>query len=160
MRQAEIIAVGKVNASYFRDGCAEYLKRIGPMCRLTVTEIPESKLSGSGDAAERQVIEAESRKIEEHLSKEKNLFRIAMCIEGKQMSSEMLAELIGRQTDAGKKPAFIIGGSLGLSDELKNSADLKLSMSEMTFPHQLARLMLLEQIYRALTILGNIKYHK
>lgn len=160
MRQVEILSVGKLSMSFLKDGCAEYEKRLRPMCKLTLTELPETKLLGDSAAQEQAVIESEGDKVLAHLEKQKNAYVIAMCVEGKGMTSEALACSIESATDSGKKVVFVIGGSLGLSDRVKKRADVRLSVSQMTFPHQLAKLLLLEQVYRAFTIIGNIKYHK
>ncbi len=159
MLSIDIVCVGKLSQSFLRDGCAEYVKRISSFAKLTVTELSETKLADESKAGEQRVIEDESARIMAHLSKKKQLV-VAMCVEGKKLSSTELATYISRAQNDTSAIAFVIGGSLGLSEELKNSADLKLSVSDMTFPHQLFRLMLLEQIYRAQTINCNIKYHK
>lgn len=159
MLSIDIVCVGKLSQSFLRDGCAEYIKRISPFAKLTVTELSEAKLTDEGGAGERRVIEDESARIKAHLSKKKQLV-VAMCVEGKRLSSSELAAYISRAQNETSAIAFVIGGSLGLSEELKKNADLRLSVSDMTFPHQLFRLMLLEQIYRAQTINNNIKYHK
>ena len=161
MLNVNIITVGKLKESYLRDACSEYTKRLGGFCKLTVTEIPESKLPDS--PSEKEILNAlsnEGKNIANFLS-ENNSYNVVMCIEGKQMSSEKLAEKIGRISVEGKsKLNFVIGSSFGIAEEIKNLADLKLSMSEMTFPHQLARVMLLEQLYRSFQILNGGKYHK
>ncbi len=160
MRQLEIAAVGRLSAPFLREGCAEYQKRLAPLCRLELTELPETRLQGEGPAAEQRVIEAEGDRFLELLQRRKKVYTIAMCVEGRQLSSPQLAERIREVTDSGSRALFLIGGSLGLSQRVKDRADLCLSISAMTLPHQLARLVLLEQVYRSLTIIGNIKYHK
>ncbi len=149
MQTINIICVGKLKEQYLKDAQKEYAKRLTAFCKLNIIELDESM---KGPEEEGKAI----------LNKiEKDAFVSAMCIEGKQMSSEKLAEEISRKATEGKSNlTFIIGGSLGLSDDVKNRADIRLSMSEMTFPHHLARIMLEEQIYRAYQINSNGKYHK
>lgn len=159
MFTVEIFAVGKLNAAYFRDGCAEYEKRLTRFCNIKVTQADEEKLQNERDSEKQRVIEAESARLEK-LMKDKKLFTVALCSEGKQYTSEELAALIKRLQMTHSGAAFLIGGSLGLSGELKKTADLRLSLGSITLPHQLARLVLLEQLYRAFTINENIKYHK
>ena len=161
MLNVNIITVGKLKEAYLRDACAEYAKRLGGFCKLTVTELPESKLPD--DPSEKEIgiaLSKEGKAIKDLLS-ENNSYNVVMCIEGKQMPSEKLAEMIGRVSVEGKsKINFVIGSSFGIAEEIKKLADLRLSMSEMTFPHQLARVMLMEQLYRSLQILNGGKYHK
>jgi 23S rRNA (pseudouridine1915-N3)-methyltransferase len=149
MQTINIICVGKLKEQYLKDAQKEYAKRLTAFCKLNIIELDESM---KGPEEEGKAI----------LNKiEKDAFVYAMCIEGKQMSSEKLAQEISRKATEGKSNlTFIIGGSLGLSDDVKNRADIRLSMSEMTFPHHLARIMLEEQIYRAYQINSNGKYHK
>lgn len=149
MQTINIICVGKLKEQYLKDAQKEYAKRLTAFCKLNIIELDESM---KGPEEEGKAI---LKKIE------KDAFVYAMCIEGRQMSSEKLAEEISRRATEGKSNlTFIIGGSLGLSDDVKNRADIRLSMSEMTFPHHLARIMLEEQIYRACQINSNGKYHK
>ena len=161
MLGVNIIAIGKLKEAYLRDACAEYAKRLGGFCKMKITEIPESKLPD--DPSEKEIdiaLSNEGKEIEKKIS-ENNSYNIVMCIEGKQMPSERLAEKIEQVSLEGKsKINFVIGSSFGISEEIKKLADLRLSMSEMTFPHQLARVMLLEQLYRSFQILGGGKYHK
>ncbi|NLC78228.1 MAG: 23S rRNA (pseudouridine(1915)-N(3))-methyltransferase RlmH [Ruminococcaceae bacterium] len=159
MLSIDIVCVGKLSQPFFREGCEEYIKRLSPFAKITVSELSETKLTSEGAAAEKRVIEEESARIEAHIAKKKALV-VAMCVEGKKLSSTGLAEYIERAKNETSAIAFVIGGSLGLSEEFKRRADLRLSVSDMTFPHQLFRLMLLEQLYRAETINNNIKYHK
>ena len=149
MQTINIICVGKLKEQYLKDAQKEYAKRLTAFCKLNIIELDESM---KGPEEEGKAI----------LNKiEKDAFVYAMCIEGKQMSSEKLSEEISRKATEGKSNlTFIIGGSLGLSDDVKNRADIRLSMSEITFPHHLARIMLEEQIYRAYQINSNGKYHK
>ena len=160
MNSIEVIAVGALHKGFLEDGCAEYMKRMKNFFRFQMTELTEQKLVSDDEQGIKKVIDMEGEKILKALDKKQDPFIVAMCIEGKTMKSEELAGLMKDLEPQGRKLVFIIGGSYGLSDEVKKLADLKLSMSPMTFPHQLARLMLLEQIYRAGTINAGIKYHK
>ncbi|EEG30782.1 putative rRNA large subunit m3Psi methyltransferase RlmH [[Clostridium] methylpentosum DSM 5476] len=159
MLTVDVICIGKCKEGYWRDACAEYSKRLRPFCRLNVVELSENRIGDSPKEAEiNRVIETEGKSI---LAKLGSQFVVAMCIEGKQLPSAGLAGKLQQIALSGRSSiAFVIGGSYGLSDEVKARADLRLSMSEMTFPHQLARVMLLEQIYRAFSINANTKYHK
>ena len=143
-----------------RDAMAEYMKRLSPYCKISVLELPESKVSASPSSSEiENAIIDEGKKILAKIPSGSYVF--SMCIEGKQLSSEQLADQILHVTVSGKSSiVFIIGGSFGLSDDVKKLSDFKLSMSKMTFPHQLARVLLTEQLYRAFSINNNGKYHK
>lgn len=156
-----IIAVGKLKEDYLKAASAEYAKRLSSFCKFTVTEIPEYRLPDDPSPKEiSAALDAEGEVIAEKLPKG-NSFNIAMCIEGKQMSSEKFADVLGNAAVSGKSTVnIIIGSSCGLSENIKRNADLRLSMSEMTFPHQLARVMIIEQVYRAFMINSGKKYHK
>ena len=156
-----IIAVGKLKEDYLKAASAEYAKRLSSFCKFTVTEIPEYRLPDDPSPKEiSAALDAEGEVIAEKLLKG-NSFNIAMCIEGKQMSSEKFAAVLENAAVSGKSTVnIIIGSSCGLSENIKRSADLRLSMSEMTFPHQLARVMIIEQVYRAFMINSWKKYHK
>lgn len=158
MLTVNLICIGKLKENYLRDAQAEYTKRLGAFCKLNVIELSESKLPNNpSDSEIAKCIEAEGQIISSKLKG----YLIPMCIEGKHLSSEELSSKIDEISLNGMSEiSFIIGGSYGLSNEVKQKADLKLSMSKMTFPHQLARVMLLEQIYRAFQISSNGKYHK
>ena len=157
MQKVTILCVGKLKEKFYIDAAAEYVKRLQRLCRLEIVELPEQKLPESPAPAE--IEQAEAAAIREKLPKGGAL--VAMCIEGKPCSSE---ELSRRLTDFGVQGktqiTFLIGGSVGLDEELKRQADWRLSMSPMTFPHHMARIMLLEQIYRAYQIASGAKYHK
>lgn len=161
MLNVNLIVVGKLKESYFREACAEYVKRLGAFCKLKITEIPESRLPD--DPSEKEIkaaLSAEAKAMRNLLSG-KDCFNIALCIEGTMLSSEKLAEKIGEVSVSGKSTLnFVIGSSFGIDGEIKKMCGLRLSMSEMTFPHMLARVMILEQIYRAFRILNGGKYHK
>ena len=153
-----IVCVGKLKEKYWRDACDEYIKRLGAYCNVAVTEIKESRLAGEGEKAEAAVKEAEGRDI---LARIDGSFVIALDVKGKKLSSEALAEKMDALALEGKSDiAFVIGGSLGLSPAVLDRADLRLSFSDMTFPHQMMRVILLEQIYRAYKINRGETYHK
>lgn len=153
-----LIVIGKLKESYLRDACGEYIKRLGRYCTFELHELEECRLSDSPSDKE---IAAALKKEAEQIKKYARGMIVPMCIEGKQLTSP---ELSGKITEAGvsgqSTVTFIIGSSFGLDAEIKEMGALKLSMSKMTFPHQLARVMLLEQIYRAFQIAEGGKYHK
>ena len=160
MLNITIIAVGKLKEQYLRDASAEYQKRLSAFCKLSIIEIPPEKLSDNPSAKEiENALNNEAKKIFEKIPKGAKVY--SMCIEGKQRSSEELSEEIDNlAVEGASNIVFIIGGSFGLSDEVKKLSAFRLSMSKMTFPHQIARIMLLEQIYRAMQISIGTKYHK
>ena len=158
MLTVKLICIGKLKESYLRDAQAEYQKRLGAFCKIEVIELAEYRLPDNpSDAQIEKGLTEEGKVI---LAKASGTL-IPMCIEGKMLSSTQLADRISKLALEGESTlSFIIGGSFGLSDEVKSRGSLKLSMSPMTFPHQLARVMLLEQIYRAFQINAGGKYHK
>lgn len=160
MININIICIGKLKEDYLRSACAEYQKRLGAFCKLKITEFTPSRLPDNPNETQiASALEEESKQILSKISANEAV--IAMCIEGKMLSSEKLSEEIENYALKGfGSICFIIGGSHGLSDSVKARANFKLSMSPMTFPHQLARVMLLEQIYRAFMISNGGKYHK
>ncbi len=160
MLNVTLLCVGKLKEDYWRAACAEYEKRLGAFCRFRLIEVAEERLPDNPSTAQiAATIEAEGRRLLEKLPKEAAV--IPLCIEGKELDSPALAGYIDRLAVGGTSHvALVIGGSWGLSDEVKNRASLRLSMSPMTFPHQLARVMVLEQIYRAFHISSGGKYHK
>lgn len=148
MLRIQLICVGKLKERFYIDACDEYFKRLQRYCALERAELPETGDLERDGAAVLGKIPAGS-------------FVVALCVEGEAFSSEELAELLSEQTLRGKsRVTFVIGGSDGLSDAVKKAADVRLSMSRMTFPHHLARVMLLEQLYRAESIQNNSRYHK
>ena len=160
MIKINIIAVGKLKESYLCDACAEYLKRLKAFAKTEIIEIGEYRCSDNPSPSEiKTVIEKEGEII---LSKiPKGSFVIPMCIEGKQLSSEEFSSKLSEVMLGGcGEFTFIIGGSFGLSDKVKQAGNLKLSFGKITLPHQLMRVVLLEQIYRAFSIMNNSKYHK
>lgn len=159
MLNVNIICVGKLKESYLRAAIEEYSKRMRTLCKLSVIELAEERTTDNPSAAEIQkTVSAESERILQKLGKSD--YVVAMCVEGKNLSSEELSAKLGEIAQISGSVDFIIGGSWGLSDALKARADFKLSMGKMTFPHQLFRVMLLEQIYRAFQISKGTKYHK
>ena len=161
MIRINIICIGKIKEKYFTDAIGEYSKRLSSFCKFSIIELNEEKIRNNtpnqGQIAE--VLNAEGKRILQKL--DSSDYVIAMCIEGRLMSSEELSNVIDGAAISGKSTVdFIIGGSYGLSEDVKNRADLRLSMSRMTFPHQMARMILSEQIYRAFEISSNGKYHK
>ena len=161
MMTVEIICVGKLKEKYWQDAAAEYTKRLGRFCSVKITELPEVRLNGSSKADEAAVINAESEAIAAKLLPGPGSFSIALAVKGKALSSEGLAEKMADLALLGKsRIVFVIGGSLGLSEGLIKSCDMSLSFSAMTFPHQLMRVVLLEQIYRAFKINAGETYHK
>ena len=155
-----IICIGKLKESYWRDAVTEYGKRLSSYCSLEIVELKEARLpANAGFAEEEQVKLTEGRDI---LSKiDKNDFVISLEIKGKSQTSEAFAAKLKYLALSGKSTIdFVIGGSLGLSNEVSARADMKLSFSDMTFPHQMMRVILLEQIYRAFKINKNEPYHK
>ena len=154
-----IIALGKLKEKYLTDAVSEYTKRLSAFCKAQINELtPVNLPENPSDAEIENALLKEASLIK---SKMQNGYTIAMCIEGKQISSEELATKISDIGVMGKSAInIIIGSSFGLHDSIKRESDFKLSFSKMTFPHQLARVMLLEQIYRAYTINNNKRYHK
>lgn len=159
MLSITILAVGGLKEQYLQAACAEYSKRLSAYCKLHIVEIPEYRLSSAPSPAEiEQGLQMESKQILGKIPK--NAHIIPLCIEGPMLSSQQLAAKFEAFSVQTSHLAFIIGGSYGLSSSIKEAAHLQLSMSKMTFPHQLARVMLLEQIYRAMSIRAGAKYHK
>ena len=160
MLSVRLICVGKLGEKFWADAVKEYEKRLGAYCRLEIVELPEPRLPQAPSAGEvRQALEKEAGLIEEKLPQGAAV--VALCVEGRTMSSEQLADYLGRLTVSGtSRVCLVIGGSCGLSERIKQRAALRLSMSPMTFPHHLARVMVLEQVYRALNIAAGGKYHK
>lgn len=159
MIAVKLVCVGKLKESWLSAACAEYVKRLSRYCQLTVAELAEQTLPEKPSAAQ---ISAALDKEGEAISKAcEGHFVIAACVEGDQKSSEELSAALDRLSAAGRgRIAFVVGSSHGLSEKIKRSADMRLSVSKMTFPHQLFRVMLLEQIYRAFSISAGAKYHK
>jgi len=155
----DIIAVGKLKEKYLKDAIAEYSKRLSRFTNLNIIELADEKIQDNPSEKEmEQVKEAEGKAIMAKIKPDS--YVISLCVEGKQMSSEKLSEKLESIMMTNSNITFIIGGSLGLADVIKVRSDLRLSFSEMTFPHQLMRVILLEQIYRGFKIMRNESYHK
>ena len=155
-----VVCIGKLKEKYWVDAIKEYSKRLSKYCTFTIDELKEERLPDNASPAEEEAVKvAEGKSI---LKKIKNTaYVITLEIKGKQLSSEQLADKMDQLALDGKSDVvFVIGGSLGLSDEVSQRSDFKLSFSPMTFPHHLARIMVLEQIYRAEAIQAGSKYHK
>lgn len=144
MMTVKIVCVGTLKEAYWRDACAEYEKRLSAFCKCKTVALSESSPSQEKDA----------------ILKECEGVVVALCVEGKPMTSEDLAKKIADVSQVSSKITFVIGSSCGLDDAVKKRADLRLSFSSFTFPHQMMRVILLEQIYRAFTIQRNMTYHK
>ncbi len=160
MVEIRIISVGKIKEKYWNDAIAEYQKRLSRYCRLTINAAADEKTPDSAsEAEERQIRETEGARIMRLLRDQD--YVIALEIQGKALDSEELAMKLQNLMVTGKSSiAFVIGGSLGLSDEVVRRADYRLSFSRMTFPHQMMRVILLEQIYRSFRIMNHEPYHK
>lgn len=155
-----IITVGKLKERYFKEAVEEYSTRLSKYCKLDIVEVPDEKAPENlSHAQELNIIQKEGQGILKHIKED--AYVVALAIQGKQLSSEGLAEFINNLGIKGKSNiAFVIGGSLGLSDEVLKRADYQLSFSKMTFPHQLMRVVLLEQVYRGFRIIKGEPYHK
>ena len=160
MLSVKLICVGKMKEKFFLDAFAEYQKRLQAYCRLELVEPTEQRLGENPSEKEIDAaLEREAREILKAVPPDAYL--VTLCVEGKQMPSEGMAELIRARENSGRpKLCFVIGGSFGLAPEIKARADKRLSMSEMTFPHHLARVMLIEQLYRGFKINEGSRYHK
>ena len=160
MLAVKLICVGKMRERFYTEAFAEYQKRLQSLCRLELVEIAEQRL---GDAPSPREIAAALEKEGAEILKAipADAYTVALCVEGEQMPSEDMAELIRARENSGKpKLCFVIGGSYGLAGSVKRRADQRLSMSKMTFPHHLARVMLIEQLYRGFKINEGSRYHK
>ncbi len=159
MMKCKLIALGSLKEKFFKDAAAEYQKRLSRFCSLEICEIepvrlPDNPSQGEVNTALKREAELIFKKIPQ------NTKVIALCVEGKEISSEGLARELNAASNLGQSICFIIGSSYGLSDEVKSRADLRLSLSQMTFPHKLFRIMLLEQLYRGFMINQGSTYHK
>jgi 23S rRNA (pseudouridine1915-N3)-methyltransferase len=145
MQKIYFVVVGKIKESFYRDAVAEYVKRLSRFAKTEIKELPE----GATPEAEADDILRACKG-----------YVVALAVEGEKLSSEGLAKRIQKLTNEGKDITFVIGSSCGLSDRVKTAADLRLSFSDMTFPHQLMRVILAEQVYRAFMINAGATYHK
>lgn len=155
-----IVAVGKIKEKYLKDAIEEYSKRLSRFCKLKITEVADEPMSDRpSDSEKAQILKKEAEKINSAIGTTDVL--VTLCVEGKQLPSEKFARFFADGCLSGASTfTFVIGGSLGLLEDIKAKSKLKLSFSEMTFPHQLMRVILLEQIYRAFKINANESYHK
>lgn len=160
MVSVKVICIGKIKESFFRDAIGEYTKRLSRYCSFEIKELSESPISDNPSEAEiKGALKKEAQQIRAQIPA--GAYTVALCIEGKELSSEELSKKIEEASLLGKgKMCFIIGSSFGLDEEIKKECALRLSFSRMTFPHQLFRVLLCEQIYRAFSIANNSKYHK
>ncbi|MGN0494101.1 MAG: 23S rRNA (pseudouridine(1915)-N(3))-methyltransferase RlmH [Acutalibacteraceae bacterium] len=159
MMKITVIALSSLKEKYLKDAAAEYIKRLRAYCDLNIVELDPIRLPEKPSTAE--INAALDREAELILKKipDGNIV-ISLCIEGKQPSSEELAYLVEENSSIGRGLTFIIGSSCGLAEKIKRRSDIRLSFSKMTFPHQLFRIMLLEQLYRAFKINSGGSYHK
>ena len=160
MLNVKLICVGKMREKFYIDAFEEYRKRLQAYCRPELLEIPEQRLGER--PAEKEISAALAREGQEILKAvPADAYLVALCVEGRQMPSEGIAALIRERENSGRpRLCFVIGGSFGLAEAVKQRADRRLSMSEMTFPHHLARVMLIEQVYRGFKINEGSQYHK
>lgn len=159
MMNIHLCCVGKLKERFYEEGCGEYIKRLGRYCHLTVTEVADEKAPEELSLKEQtQVKEKEGKRLLATIGAKEHV--IALAIGGKKYTSEKMAERIGTLESQGKDVCLVIGGSLGLSQEVLFRANETLSLSDLTLPHRLARLVLLEQLYRCFKILHHEAYHK
>ena len=159
MANVTIITVGSLKEGYLKEAVAEYKKRLSQYARVDEIELKEERINNEDNRAE--IDSALSREADKIISAmPKDSFKIALCVEGKQYTSEELAKLIGDGCDRGGKITLVIGSSYGLSERVKKECDVRLSFSKLTFPHQLMKVILFESLYRSFTILTGKRYHK
>ena len=159
MLNVTVITVGTLKEAYLREAAVEYEKRLGAFCKLELIQLKETKLSESPtDAQISAALSAEGRQILAAIPP--RAYRIAMCVEGTQLSSEQLAKKLEEIGQTHGTLCLIIGSSYGIAPEVKSACDYRLSVSKLTFPHQLMRVLLLETLYRSLGIIKGTKYHK
>lgn len=160
MLAVKFICVGRMREKFYIDAFSEYTKRLQSLCKFEIVEPAEQRLSENpSDKEVKAALDKEAQDIMKAIPND--AYVVAMCVEGKQMPSEGMGELIAARENSGKpRLCFVIGGSFGLADSVKARADMKLSMSKMTFPHHLARVILIEQLYRGFKINEGSRYHK
>ena len=160
MLTVKLICVGKMRERFYIDAFEEYKKRLNAYCRFECEEVSEYRLPEKPSQAEiESALQREAQNIERLIPSD--AYVVALCVEGREIESEAMAELISQRENSGKpKLCFLIGGSFGMAECIKNRANFKLSMSKMTFPHHLARVMLAEQLYRGYKIREGSQYHK
>ena len=157
--QITFITVGNLKEKYLVDGIAEYKKRLSIYAKVDDIELKEVKISNEDNLAEiNNALNQEGEKIIERIPD--GAYVVALCVEGKGIDSVALARIVKGAQDSTGKICFVIGSSYGLADSVKSRADFRLSLSKLTYPHQLARLMLFESVYRSMTIINNKRYHK
>lgn len=157
MLKVKIVAVGKIKEKYFIDAINEYAKRLSRYANFSIVEVKEENfVIEPNDSEKAEILRREGANIKKELSG----YIVAMCIEGKKLSSVDLANTLDKIKNSNSEITFIIGGSYGIDESVKKLANLKLSISDMTFPHTLCRVLLVEQIYRAFSIINDGKYHK
>jgi 23S rRNA (pseudouridine1915-N3)-methyltransferase len=156
----DILCVGKIKEKYWNDAISEYSKRLSRYCKLEIIEVQDEKTPDNApESVEKQIKDKEGQKLLKYL--DPKALKFALAIDGKRFSSTGFADVIQNESVQGcSRMQFVIGGSLGLSDEVLKTCDRKLSFSDMTFPHQMMRVILLEQIYRAYRIINGEPYHK
>ena len=154
-----LIVMGTLKEEYWRAAAAEYEKRLSAFCKIRVVQLKEERLPERPSEGEiRQALEREAAAILAQIPPK--AYRIAMCVEGKQLSSEEFAEKLGQISESHGEVCLIIGSSFGLAESVKNSCQMRLSVSRLTLPHQLMRVLLLEAVYRGFNILKGTRYHK
>ena len=160
MLAVKFICVGRMREKFYIEAFSEYTKRLQSLCKFEIVEPAEQRLSENpSDKEIKTALDKEAQDIMKAIPND--AYVVAMCVEGKQIPSEGMGELIQQRENSGKpRLCFVIGGSFGLADSVKQRADMKLSMSKMTFPHHLARVMLIEQLYRGFKINEGSRYHK
>ena len=158
--EIRILSVGKIKEKYLTEGIKEYSKRLSRYCKLSFFQVPDEKTPDrASDALQTQIKDTEGERLMKHIREQD--YVIALAIEGEMLDSVELSKRIERLGVEGKSSlVFVIGGSLGMSEVLLKRADMKLSFSKMTFPHQLMQMILLEQIYRGFRIMNHEPYHK
>ena len=159
MLKITVVSVGKMKEKFFLQGVEEYSKRLSRYANVNIIELKDEPTPDAPTDKEReQILSKEGERIKEKIPKD--AYIISLCVEGKQLSSEEFSDVLRDVPQKSSNIVFIIGGSLGLSEEIKKLSNLRLSFSKMTFPHRLMRLILFEQIYRAFTIIEGKEYHK
>ena len=155
----KFITLGTLKEQYLREAAAEYEKRLSAFCKIQIIQLKEEKLPDSPTDGEiEKALEREAEKVMAEIPP--RAYKVAMCVEGKQLSSEELAQKLGEISERYGDVCFIIGSSHGLSDKVKKACDARISVSKLTFPHQLMRVLLFEAVYRGFNILKGTKYHK
>lgn len=157
MLKVKIVAVGKIKEKYFIEAISEYAKRLSRYVNFSIVEVKEENFVMEPNESEKaEILRREGANIKKELAG----YVVAMCIEGRKLSSVDLANTFSKIQNANSEITFVIGGSYGIDERVKSLANLKLSVSDMTFPHTLCRVLLVEQIYRAFSIINDGKYHK